>query len=88
MFTSVEDAVERSSALVGSPQQIIEKVQRYHAAFGHEVIHLHADRDGLTPAQHRRTLELFQSDIAPALRAAIPSRPFSPVPPSTVEAAA
>ncbi|MFI5841808.1 LLM class flavin-dependent oxidoreductase [Catenuloplanes sp. NPDC051500] len=76
VFTSVEDAVERSSALVGSPQQIIEKVQRYHERFGHEVIHLHADRDGLTEKQHRATLELFQSDIAPALRASIPSRPF------------
>jgi alkanesulfonate monooxygenase SsuD/methylene tetrahydromethanopterin reductase-like flavin-dependent oxidoreductase (luciferase family) len=76
VFTSVEDAVERSSALVGSPQQIIEKVQRYHQRFGHEVVHLHADRDGLTEKQHRATLELFQSDIAPALRASIPSRPF------------
>ncbi|MDR7275750.1 LLM class flavin-dependent oxidoreductase [Catenuloplanes atrovinosus] len=76
VFTSVEDAVERSSALVGSPQQIIEKVQRYHERFGHEVIHLHADRDGLTAEQHRETLALFQSDIAPALRSLIPSRPF------------
>jgi alkanesulfonate monooxygenase SsuD/methylene tetrahydromethanopterin reductase-like flavin-dependent oxidoreductase (luciferase family) len=72
---------ERSSALVGSPQQIIEKVHRYHDRLGHEVMHLHADADGLTEAQHRETLELFQSDIAPVLRREIPSRPF-PVPPA------
>ncbi|MEV3977580.1 hypothetical protein [Nonomuraea sp. NPDC049758] len=71
-----EDAVERGSILVGSPQQIIDKVLRYHKRFGHEVMHLPADADGLTPGQHRETLELFQAEIAPALRAEIPSRPF------------
>jgi alkanesulfonate monooxygenase SsuD/methylene tetrahydromethanopterin reductase-like flavin-dependent oxidoreductase (luciferase family) len=81
VFHSLEDAIERSSALVGSPQQIIEKVHRYHDRLGHEVMHLHADADGLTDAQHRETLELFQSDIAPVLRREIPSRPF-PVPPA------
>jgi alkanesulfonate monooxygenase SsuD/methylene tetrahydromethanopterin reductase-like flavin-dependent oxidoreductase (luciferase family) len=78
VFTSLEDAIERSSALVGSPQQIIDKVHRYHERFGHEVIHLSADGDGLTDKQHRRALELFQSDIAPALRRDLPSRPFAP----------
>jgi alkanesulfonate monooxygenase SsuD/methylene tetrahydromethanopterin reductase-like flavin-dependent oxidoreductase (luciferase family) len=68
VFPTLEDAIERSSILVGSPQQIIDKVHRYHERFGHEVMHLHADADGLTDKQHRATLELFQSDIAPALR--------------------
>ncbi|MCY1139310.1 LLM class flavin-dependent oxidoreductase [Actinoplanes sp. Pm04-4] len=76
VFPTLEDAVERSSILVGSPQQIIDKVHRYHAEFGHEVMHLHADGDGLTDKQHRATLELFQSEIAPALRRDLPSRPF------------
>ena len=68
VFLTLEDAIERSSILVGSPQQIIDKVGRYHERFGHEVMHLSADADGLTDKQHRATLELFQSDIAPALR--------------------
>ncbi len=76
VFPTLEDAIARSSILVGSPQQIIDKVLRYHGQFGHEVIHLHADADGLTEKQHRETLELFQSDIAPVLRREIPSRPF------------
>jgi len=76
VFPTLEDAIERSSILVGSPQQIIDKIHRYHERFGHEVMHLHADADGLTPAQHRETLELFQSEIAPVLRKEIPSRPF------------
>jgi alkanesulfonate monooxygenase SsuD/methylene tetrahydromethanopterin reductase-like flavin-dependent oxidoreductase (luciferase family) len=76
VFHSLEDAIERSSALVGSPQQIIDKVHRYHQQLGHEVLHINADGAGLTPAQHRATLELFQSEIAPVLRREIPSRPF------------
>ena len=78
VFHSLEDAIERSSALIGSPQQIIDKVLRYHEQLGHEVLALNSDGAGLTPAQHRATLELFQSDIAPALRKQIPSRPLAP----------
>jgi alkanesulfonate monooxygenase SsuD/methylene tetrahydromethanopterin reductase-like flavin-dependent oxidoreductase (luciferase family) len=81
VFTTIEDAIERSSALIGSPQQIIDKVLRYHAELGHEVMHLHADADGLTDKQHRETLELFQSEIAPVLRREIPSRPLGTQPP-------
>ena len=68
VFPTLEDAIERSSILVGSPQQIIDKVHRYHDRFGHQAMHLHADADGLTDKQHRATLELFQSEIAPVLR--------------------
>ncbi|GAA3526464.1 LLM class flavin-dependent oxidoreductase [Amycolatopsis ultiminotia] len=72
VFPTLEDFAERSSALIGSPEQIIEKVLRYHEQFGHQVVHLSADRDGRTPGEHRAALELFQSEVAPALRRAIP----------------
>ncbi|MGO4431124.1 LLM class flavin-dependent oxidoreductase, partial [Streptomyces sp. MCAF7] len=72
----------RSSALIGSPQQIIDKVHRYHEQFGHTVLHLHAEAGGLTDGQHRDSLELFQSEVAPVLRRGIPDPPFAwgPVP--------
>src|SRR5271170_1360480 len=50
-FESIEDFVERSSALVGSPAQVIDKVGRYHEQLGHEAMHLSADADGVTPDQ-------------------------------------
>ena len=87
VFPSLEDAIERSSALIGSPQQIIEKIHRYHEQMGHEVLNINSDGAGLTPAQHRETLELLQSDIAPTLRLDIPSRPF-PAPDGSVAASA
>jgi alkanesulfonate monooxygenase SsuD/methylene tetrahydromethanopterin reductase-like flavin-dependent oxidoreductase (luciferase family) len=77
VFDSIEDFVNRSSALIGSPQQVIDKVSRYHEQLGHEVIHLSADADGVTDAQKRRSRELFASDVAPVLREQIPSRPLS-----------
>ena len=76
VFTSVEDFVERSSALIGSPEQVIDKVHRYHEQFGHSVLHLHAEAGGLTDAQHRESMELFQREIAPVLRREIPDPPW------------
>ncbi|GAQ59313.1 LLM class flavin-dependent oxidoreductase [Streptomyces acidiscabies] len=76
VFETVEDFVERSSALIGSPQQVIEKVHRYHAEFGHTVLHVHADAGGLTDVQHRDSLERFQGEVASVLRKEIPDPPF------------
>ena len=76
VFESFEDFIERSSALVGSPEQVIDKVGRYHEQLGHEVMHLSADADGVTAGQQRRSFELFQSEVAPVLRKRIPSRPL------------
>jgi alkanesulfonate monooxygenase SsuD/methylene tetrahydromethanopterin reductase-like flavin-dependent oxidoreductase (luciferase family) len=87
VFGTLEDFAERSSALIGSPQQVIDKVHRYHEKFGHSVMHLHAEAGGLTGAQHRESLELFQSDIAPVLRRDIPDPPW-PWGPVTDSAAA
>ncbi|MEU1511491.1 LLM class flavin-dependent oxidoreductase [Streptomyces sp. NPDC005811] len=89
VFETLEDFVERSSALIGSPQQIVDKVHRYHERLGHTVLHLHADAGGLTDSRHRDSLELFQSEVAPVLRAEIPDPPFpwAPVRPATGEPA-
>jgi alkanesulfonate monooxygenase SsuD/methylene tetrahydromethanopterin reductase-like flavin-dependent oxidoreductase (luciferase family) len=76
VFPTLEDFVERSSALIGSPQQVIDKVHRYHEQFGHSVLHLHAEPGGLSAAQHRESLELFQAEIAPVLRRSIPDPPW------------
>jgi alkanesulfonate monooxygenase SsuD/methylene tetrahydromethanopterin reductase-like flavin-dependent oxidoreductase (luciferase family) len=76
VFPTLEDFVERSSALVGSPQQIVEKVHRYHESFGHSVVHLSAEASGLPAASYRASLERFQAEIAPVLRREIPDPPW------------
>ncbi|MFD3593295.1 LLM class flavin-dependent oxidoreductase [Nocardia sp. NPDC058640] len=77
VFDTVEDFLDRSSALVGSPEQVIDKVGRYHEQFGHEVIHLSAEREGRSDADYLGSLELFQAEVAPELRRRIPSRPLA-----------
>lgn len=72
-FADLEDAIARGSLLVGSPGQIIDKVHRYHQRFGHHVMHLPAEPDGLSATAYRDSLELFFAEVAPVLRAELPS---------------
>ncbi|MCD0451628.1 LLM class flavin-dependent oxidoreductase [Actinocorallia sp. API 0066] len=76
-YNDVEEWVAHSSVLVGSPQQIIDKVHAQHALFGHEALHVHVDATVLGRADHRETLELFFAEIAPVLRRELPSRPLT-----------
>ncbi|CAN3984116.1 LLM class flavin-dependent oxidoreductase [Kitasatospora purpeofusca] len=71
-FTSLEDAVERGSLLVGSVEQVIEKIHRYHEAFGNEVVGVGVDL--LTEGAQREQLELFAGEVAPVVRRELPSR--------------
>lgn len=70
-FTTLEDKIANGSALVGSPQQVIDKVLDYHESFGHQVLGLGVD--GYTETEQRDVLELFMSEVAPVLRKEIGS---------------
>ncbi|MFJ4186954.1 LLM class flavin-dependent oxidoreductase [Kitasatospora sp. NPDC089509] len=69
-FGSLEDALEEGSALVGSPQQVVEKIHRYHEAFGNEVVGIGVD--ALTEGAQREQLELFAEEVAPVIRRELP----------------
>jgi alkanesulfonate monooxygenase SsuD/methylene tetrahydromethanopterin reductase-like flavin-dependent oxidoreductase (luciferase family) len=71
-FTSLDDAIERGSMLVGSPQEVIDKIGDYHATFGHEIQGLAVD--GLSTTEQRDILELVAAEVAPVLRREIPTR--------------
>jgi alkanesulfonate monooxygenase SsuD/methylene tetrahydromethanopterin reductase-like flavin-dependent oxidoreductase (luciferase family) len=74
-FTDVEDAVQRGPLLVGSPQQVAEKLHRWDAEFGGvEVLQVGIEGLGVPEAQHRASLELFLDEVAPVLRGELPSR--------------
>ncbi|WP_030198494.1 LLM class flavin-dependent oxidoreductase [Streptomyces sp. NRRL S-87] len=88
VFPTLEDFVARSSALVGSPQQVVEKVHRYHEELGHTVLHVPADAGALGDRRHRASLELFHAEVAPVLRKEIPDPPFAWSPPLETAAAA
>ncbi len=49
-----------------------DKIGRYHEAFGNRLIAIGGHRGNLSQAQFTSSLELFQAEVAPALRQAIP----------------
>ncbi|MFI2372888.1 LLM class flavin-dependent oxidoreductase [Streptomyces sp. NPDC018833] len=69
-FQDLDDAIRHGPLMVGSPQQVIEKVHLAHQAYGHQLLGLTVD--GLPPAERRDSLELFAADVAPVLRQELP----------------
>src|SRR6202167_3977623 len=72
IYDGYDDFLERGSALVGSPQQVIDKVGRYHEALGNRLIPIGGNPGNLSHAQFVASLELFQAEVAPVLRRTIP----------------
>lgn len=74
-FTSLEDVIDRGPSLVGSAEQVIEKILNYQQAFGHQVLSLSVD--GLTEAEQQEQMQRFAEDIAPVLRREVKSTVWS-----------
>ncbi|GAA4845680.1 LLM class flavin-dependent oxidoreductase [Luteimicrobium xylanilyticum] len=74
-YDSYEDFLEQGSNLIGSPQQVLDKVARYHEAFGHRVINVAGNKGGLGQQVWEDSLRLFASDVVPELRRTIPDPP-------------
>ena len=76
-FRVSRDAYEQAAGprgplYVGSPQEIIDKALAQHELFGHSRILGQMDIGALPYAALSRSVELFASEVAPALRAASP----------------
>jgi alkanesulfonate monooxygenase SsuD/methylene tetrahydromethanopterin reductase-like flavin-dependent oxidoreductase (luciferase family) len=76
LYDSYEDYLERGSALVGSPEQVIDKVGHYHQAFGNRLISVGGHPGDLDQVQFIDSLELFIAEVAPVLRRTIPDPPW------------
>jgi hypothetical protein len=60
---------------------VIDKIGRYHQAFGNKLIAIGGHRGTLSQDQYVASLELFAAEVAPALRETIPD-PDWPAPAS------
>lgn len=76
VFPTLDDALDRGSLAVGSPQEVTDKIGRIHEALGHEVQAL-GDLSRVPRRAGAASLELFASDVAPVLRRELPSRPWT-----------
>jgi alkanesulfonate monooxygenase SsuD/methylene tetrahydromethanopterin reductase-like flavin-dependent oxidoreductase (luciferase family) len=70
-FKDLEDHIQKGSALVGSADQVIEKILDYHQAFGHQVQSISVE--GLSKEEQHEQLERFAEEVIPVLRREIPS---------------
>ncbi|SMB83286.1 LLM class flavin-dependent oxidoreductase [Deinococcus hopiensis] len=75
-FATLEDNVGNGPILVGSPEQVTDKLLRYQAAFGNTVLAIGVD--GLSEAEQSEQLQRFAEEVAPALRRAVKSEVWNP----------
>ncbi|MET9345691.1 LLM class flavin-dependent oxidoreductase [Streptomyces termitum] len=72
-FRTIEEAVADGPQLIGSPEQIVEKVLDFHAHYGHDLQSVTVDGFGQSTAEQAETLQRFAEEIAPVLRKEAPS---------------
>ncbi|MFH8369324.1 LLM class flavin-dependent oxidoreductase [Streptomyces sp. NPDC018031] len=72
-FRTVEEAVADGPHLIGSPQQIIDKILGYHQVYRHDLQSITVDSSGLSLPEQIEQLQRFAEEIAPAVRAAAPT---------------
>ncbi|MGW4065764.1 LLM class flavin-dependent oxidoreductase [Amycolatopsis sp. NPDC004747] len=71
-FPTIDDAIARGPVLVGSPQQIAEKILWWHEAYGHDLQSFSLPTM-IPHEQQLAMLERFASEVVPVVRAAAPT---------------
>lgn len=76
-FTSIDDAIARGPVLVGSPQQVAEKILWFHEGFRHDLQSFSLP----TMIPHEQQLDMLErlaSEVVPVVRAAAPTTLWGP----------
>ena len=71
-FRDIDHAVAEGPALVGSPEQVIDKILSYHELYGHDLQSISLPTT-LPFEQQLEILERFALEVIPAVRAAAPT---------------
>jgi hypothetical protein len=71
-FTDIDDAIARGPVLVGSPQQIIDKVMYFHQAFGHDLQSFSLPTM-IPHEQQMNMLERLAAEVIPVVREQAPT---------------
>jgi alkanesulfonate monooxygenase SsuD/methylene tetrahydromethanopterin reductase-like flavin-dependent oxidoreductase (luciferase family) len=61
--------------VVGSPQEVVEKILRQHEIFGHDRFLAQMSVGTMPHRDVMRSLELLGGEVAPAVHAAVAARP-------------
>lgn len=76
IYDGYDDFLVRGSALIGSPEEVIDKIGRYHEAFGNSLISIGGHRGHLSQPEFAASIELFAAEVLPAVRTAFPDPPW------------
>jgi alkanesulfonate monooxygenase SsuD/methylene tetrahydromethanopterin reductase-like flavin-dependent oxidoreductase (luciferase family) len=79
-FRDFDHAVAEGPALVGSPEQVIDKILSYHGLYGHDLQSISLPTT-LPFGQQLEILERFALEVIPAVRAAAPTTLWEPADP-------
>lgn len=71
-FSSLEDHIERGSLLVGTAQDVVDKILQFHDVFGHQVQAIGVA--GLSKEEQEEQLVRFATDVIPVLKSKIPNK--------------
>lgn len=74
-WADYDDYRANSSALIGSPDQVVEKILRYHEEFGNRVLTVGGQKGALTQQEFESSLGLLATEVLPRVKAAIPEPP-------------
>jgi alkanesulfonate monooxygenase SsuD/methylene tetrahydromethanopterin reductase-like flavin-dependent oxidoreductase (luciferase family) len=70
----------RGALFVGSPAEVTEKILFQHEIFGHQRFLLQLSVGTMPHGQLLRAIELFGTEVAPAVRAALAPAAVDPLP--------
>lgn len=76
-FRDIDHAVADGPALVGSPEQVIDKILGYHEVYGHDLQSVSLPTT-LPFARQLDLLERFAAEVIPVVRAAAPTTLWGP----------
>ncbi|WP_395242550.1 LLM class flavin-dependent oxidoreductase [Agromyces sp. MMS24-K17] len=76
-FRDIDHAIAEGPALVGSPQQVVDKIGRFHEALGHDVQSVSLPTTLPIEQQHEQ-LERLAGEVFPALRREFPTTLWGP----------
>ncbi|KQR15966.1 LLM class flavin-dependent oxidoreductase [Cellulomonas sp. Leaf334] len=76
-FRTIEDAVERGPALVGSPERVAEKILDYHASYRHDLQSVSINHV-LDPEQQHDVLRRFAEEVVPLVKAEVKTDLWGP----------
>ena len=76
-FRDIDHAIAEGPALVGSPQQVIDKIGRFHGSLGHDLQSISLPTT-LPVEQQVELLERLAAEVAPVARREFPSTLWGP----------